>query len=93
MGLRTRFLRWLQSDNKPVLVGRSDVAITAEAADENAELRFSIGKAINGRVITISKFKRNPHGPDWTHQLYVVPEGTDLMDSIKTCIIINALSK
>lgn len=64
-----------------------------EGADEAAEFRFSIGRAINGKIVTISKFKRNPHGPDWTHQLYLVPEGEDLMDAVKTCMTITALTK
>ena len=91
MGIRRLIYNWL---TKPVRKPNFGIA-TEQAAGTTltAEYRLTIGRAINGSVITVSKFKRNPHGPDWTHQLYVVPEGTDLMDSIRTCLAIQAPTK
>lgn len=67
--------------------------VGADVAEENSEFRFSVSSAINGKVITIGKFKRNPHGPDWTHQLYIVPEGGDLIDALRVCVTLNHLRK
>ena len=97
MGLRQLVYNWLTKPTRKhygeAIQAAVQPPLTVDTTDENAEYRFTIGKAINGNVITISRFKRNPHGPDWTHQLYVVPADTDLMEAVKTCITLQALSK
>ena len=78
------------SANEPAALASSH---HVETDDPSTDMRFTISSAINGKVITISRYKRNPHGPDWTSQLYVVPEGADLMESVKTCITLGVLNK
>ena len=57
---------------------------------ENA-MRFQVYKAVNGKVIQVMHYKHNPHGPDWTGELFVVPDDGDLMDTIKIAIVSKAL--
>jgi hypothetical protein len=74
---------------RPIAVGHEQpVELDAKAAT-----RFTIARAINGHVIQIGRFKPNPHGPDWTHDMYLVPDGADMMEAIKTSIALGALNK
>jgi hypothetical protein len=91
--LRNAIRRWLNNERnyyeKPSLVASQPV----EESPEQVVSRFTVLRAINGYVIQIGKHKHNPHGPDWTFSNYVVAEGEDLIDAVKTCITLGALSK
>lgn len=93
MGLRTWLVNWLvkgQAPNKKMIDLESAQPIEF---DELKAMRFTIVKAINGHMIQIGRYKPNPHGPDWKFDTYLVPEGTDMVDAIKTCITLGALTK
>lgn len=58
--------------------------------DENS-FRLQVYKAVNGKVIQIMSYKPNPHGPDWTGEIFVVPDGGDLMETIRIALVSKAL--
>ena len=97
MGLRTLLRDWLIAPDRPrpsdlraAIASNMTSPIDEDGRDAT---RITINKAVNGHVIQIGKFRPNPHGPDWTYELYLVPDGTDMVDSIRTCITLGALNK
>ncbi len=69
----------------PVSLVRANVA----SADELVSTwRVELIPATNGRVLRLGTYKFNPHGPDWTFTLYVVPDDQSLPDAIATCLVL-----
>lgn len=99
MGLKRVLRRWMLNtdagaDKLASPIKAMNTILTAEDLMESApETRLTFGKALNGQIITISRFKRNPHGPDWVHQFYVVGEGEGMMEAVKTCMVLTNLEK
>lgn len=54
-----------------------------------AATQVELINAVNGRILRVAKYTPNPHGPDWTHTLYMVPEDQSLPDAIATCLVLN----
>lgn len=84
-----RFIRWAleSNDNSPSLA-------SAEVAQSQSFPTFRIGvmKAMNGRLIEMSTFKHNPHGPDWTTELFIVPEDQTLGQAITMVLTLKGLN-
>lgn len=59
--------------------------------ENNSMLRIDIITALNGRILQIGKFKPNPHGPDWTYELYLVPDDQSLADAISAVLVMRGL--
>ena len=91
--LRNWLRNWLSVGPTQGLLPRAVLDSPPSEIDESKATRFTIVKAINGHMIQIARYKPNPHGPDWTYDTYLVPEGTDMMDAIRTCITLGALTK
>lgn len=90
MGLRKAIRNWLvgdmqdQRDDRPVLATN----VLREIPEAGAKVRFSLVEAINGRLIEVSTYKPNPHGPDWTTQLYIMREDESVGDAINTLMVL-----
>jgi len=89
--LLRKFVVWVMGanerrDDRPVLV--------AEADQERLQASFRLGviAAANGRILEMSTFKRNNHGPDWTSELFIVPEDQTLAECISTILTIKGLT-
>ena len=93
MGLRTWLVNWLVKGQTPNIKMGALASAPPGEFDETKATRLTIVKAINGHMIQIGRYKPSPHGPDWTYDTYLVPEGTDMMDAIRTCITLGALTK
>lgn len=91
MGIRKAIRNWLVGDmqdardDRPVMVS---AGVLREAAESGAKVRFSLVEALNGRLIEVSTFKHNPHGPDWTTQLYIMREDESVGDAINTLMVL-----
>ena len=57
-----------------------------------AGVQVELVSAVNGRILRVAKYTPNPHGPDWTHTLYVVPDDQTLPDAIATCLVLGGLN-
>ena len=82
--------RWLTRSKRatpPMTVSAISDDITTDQM-----LRIQISKATNGHVVQVQSYKHNPHGPDWTGELYVVPSGESLLEAIKAGLVARALS-
>lgn len=98
MGIKSFIRNWLlddQADNKQVpepalklRAGRLTLGhIVKDEIGESPETRFDIIDAMNGRIVRCSTFKHNPHGPDWTHQLYVMSDGESVGDAVNLLLV------
>lgn len=101
MTLRERLLHWLTQGQIAVRKNhpeplREVVSSGYLSDDLNARPRFNLGviKAINGRVIQIATHHPNQtRGPDWTHELFIVPEGQNLVEAITAVLVMKELEK
>jgi len=88
--LLKRFIRWvMDSDDRirPLTV--------AEATQSQSAPSFRIGvvKAMNGRLLELSTFKPNPHGPDWSTELFIVPEDQNLGQAITMVLTLKGVNE
>jgi hypothetical protein len=89
MGIRNWIRRWLNADlKKPVLVAASQPEPQREST---ATCRVSVLKALNGRVLEVGTYKPNTRGPDWTFELFIVPENATIASAITTVFAMKAL--
>lgn len=77
--------KWL---GLPVDNGLALVSSAGRPFEQDCKLRVELLEAVNGRVLQIGKYKPNPHGPDWTFTLYVVPNDQTLAEAIATCLVL-----
>jgi hypothetical protein len=54
--------------------------------------RLGVVNAMNGKAIEISTYKRNPNGPDWTSQLFLVPEHQTLAEAITMVLVLKNIA-
>jgi hypothetical protein len=85
-----KFIRWALRETN----GKEDHPILASqrTADSTPTCRIGVMKAMNGRILEIATFKHNPHGPDWTTELFIVPEDQTLSEAITTVLVTKGLN-
>jgi Mg/Co/Ni transporter MgtE len=55
-------------------------------------LREQDMKAMNGRILEVSTYKPNNHGPDWTNEMFIVPEDQTLTQALTTLLVLKGLN-
>jgi hypothetical protein len=87
------FIRWVMREeegerSRPLLglVDNSD-------HDSRAKFRIGVVLAANGRLLETSTYKHNPNGPDWTNELFIVPDDQTLAQSITTILTLKGLNQ
>jgi hypothetical protein len=89
--LLRNFVVWVMGANN-----RDDRAVLSAEQDIQNHLQtsFRLGmiNASNGRILEMSTYKRNPHGPDWTSELFIVPEDQTLAECISTILTVKGLT-
>lgn len=68
------------------------VASESVRHDSMPTFRVGVMKAMNGRVLEVSTYKPNPHGPDWTTEMFIVPEDQTLTQALTTLLILKGLN-
>lgn len=91
--LLKKFITWVMVPDKSE---RGDLQ-TVLAVDEHVgrpqpKFRLGVVHAANGRILEMSTYKHNPHGPDWTSELFIVPEDQTLAQSITTILTLKGLT-
>ncbi len=64
---------------------------TSHGYHTDPKFKVSLVPAVNGRLLEISTYTPNPHGPDWTHELYVVAEEEKLSSAISKVMTMKGL--
>jgi hypothetical protein len=86
-----KFLQWVMAADREEM----GVAVPVAGGDSygsQATFRLGLIAASNGRILEMSTFKRNPHGPDWTSELFIVPEDQTLAQCITTILTVKGLT-
>jgi hypothetical protein len=86
MNIKRWIRNWLASPDK-----LSSATIIERDDSGRPEMTFSFVRAVNGTIIKVSKFKHNPNGPDWTHEMHIVREDETIQNAVLKVIAINAL--
>jgi len=85
-----KFIRWALEDPKGSVPGI--LAAVDRTSETTPSFRLGVMKAMNGRVLEVATFKHNPHGPDWTTEMFIVPEDQTLTQALTTLLILKGLN-
>jgi hypothetical protein len=89
-----KFMLWVMGANEkrdedfPVPV----VGLGQSAEPPQASFRLGVINAANGRILEMSTYKHNNHGPNWTSELFIVPDDQTLAECISTILTIKGLT-
>lgn len=107
MELRLKFLNWLgcghirfEGPKQPRFA--DEIGITDSSAPTppsggairnagGSQTSISVIPAINGRIIEIGNYRQNMHGPDWTYEHYIVPDGESLEGAMTAILLMKGM--
>ena len=82
-----------ERDAHAVLGTRSAIYIENESTAVTPHVRLGRLNVMNGQLLEVSTYKRNPNGPDWNTDYYILQEGVPLADQIALVITMKELAK
>lgn len=88
--LKYKINRWLNSDRPEV--ARTLSSASVEASNPN-DFSLNIMNAMNGKIVQIRTYQPQKHGPDWSTEYYLVPEGERLSDAVTVLLMAKNLEK
>jgi len=96
MGLRKLLREWLVSDIQEsrgceIRLSDAPVQVESDEAAGKPKMRFELVDAINGRLIKVATYKFNPHGPDWTSEIYIMREDESVGDAVNTLMVMKGV--
>jgi len=89
--LLRKFFLWALNANDREETDRA-VPVAENSHASQATFRLGVIAASNGRILEMSTYKRNNHGPDWTSELFIVPEDQTLAECISTILTVKGLT-
>lgn len=87
-----KFITWVMTSDKSER-GELQAVLAVDEHVGRSQPKFRLGliAAANGRILEMSTYKHNPHGPDWTSELFIVPQDQTLSQSITTILTLKGL--
>lgn len=76
-----------------VIGTRSGIYVEHETQAVQPHVRMGRLNVMNGQLLEVSTYKRNPNGPDWTTDYYIVDPEQKLSDQIATVMVMKGLEK
>ena len=67
-------------------------ALASRQSEAIPTLRIGVMKAMNGCILEIATYKPNPHGSDWTTEMFIVPEDQTLTQALTTLLVMKGLN-
>lgn len=55
--------------------------------------RFGVLQVMNGRVLEVCTYKRNPHGPDWSTTYWILNDEQPLADQLAVVMTMKGMEK
>jgi hypothetical protein len=87
--LINRVIQWaLRENDSP----RPTLGLESVRSEVTPSFRIGVMKAMNGRILEVSTYKPNNHGPDWTSEMFIVPEDQTLTQALTTLLILKGLN-
>lgn len=96
MNIRNWLKNWILRDVSPTarsLIGLDTGETSGASQPQTPHCRFGVLPVMNGRVLEVCTFKRNPHGPDWSTTYWILNEEQPLAEQIATVITMKGLEK
>jgi hypothetical protein len=87
-----KFLLWVMAADREETDRAVPLSIEDSHNTSQPAFRLGVIAASNGRILEMSTYKRNPHGPDWTAELFIVPEDQTLAQCITTILTVKGLT-
>jgi hypothetical protein len=88
--LLKKFMLWVMEERSKVVP--REIGLEVSQDRPQASFRLGVIAAANGRILEMSTHKPNPHGPDWTSELFIVPDDQTLAECITTILTIKGLT-
>lgn len=82
-----------ERDMYAVVGSRSGIGLDLESTAVQPHVRIGRLNVMNGQLLEVSAFKRNPNGPDWTTDYYIIDPEQKLADQIATVMVMKGLEK
>ena len=76
-----------------VVGSRSGISLDHETVGVQPHVRIGRLNVINGQILEVSTYKRNPNGPDWMTDYYIVDPAQPLSEQIATVMVMKGLEK
>lgn len=92
--MRQWLRRWLFSDTHGVVRTRLGLDVGETNAGSQPEMphtRFGVLEVMNGKVLEVCSFKRNPHGPDWTTTYWILNDTQPLAEQLAVVMAMKGL--
>jgi hypothetical protein len=86
-----KFIRWALRETSEV-EDRPVSMASQRTTDSIPTCRIGVMKAMNGRILEVSTYKPNNHGPDWANELFIVPEDQSLTQALTTLLVLKGLN-
>lgn len=87
-----RIIQWAMRGDEGLKL-QGGLAPTVSRNESIPNCRIGVLKAMNGRVLELSTFKPNPHGPDWTTEMFIVPEDQTLNEAIGMLLTLKGMNQ
>jgi hypothetical protein len=75
----------------PLGSGRTHHSPVQMDAVISSTYRLAVIPAMNGRIIEVATFKRNPNGPDWFSSFYIIGDGEKISEALEKIILMKEL--
>lgn len=76
-----------------ILGTRNAVHIEHETVATQPHVRLGRLNVMNGQLLEVSTYKRNPNGPDWVTDYYIIDPTQGLAEQIATVMVMKGLEK
>ena len=83
--MRKWLRNWLFKDSEErvkMRLGLDTCETNASSQPEAPHARFGVLNVMNGKVLEVCTFKRNPHGPDWSTTYWILNEEQSLAEQL-----------
>lgn len=82
-----------ERDMYAVVGSRSGIGLDLDSTAVQPHVRMGRLNVMNGQLLEVSTFKRNPNGPDWSTDYYILQEGVPLAEQIALVLTMKGLEK
>ena len=76
-----------------VIGTRSGVYVEHESTAVQPHVRMGALTVMNGKLLEVSTYKRNPNGPDWMTDYYIIDPERTLAEQIAVVMTMKGLEK
>jgi len=97
-GVGAVFVGWLADNWRKERKNRDRVTlgvpeVSAHSEPQAPHTRIGVLEVMNGKLLEVCSFKRNPHGPDWMTTYWILNDEQPLAEQIAVVMAMKGLEK